>query len=398
MVNLKSPNTTIVRMFAHKSGNLRINAAGNLFFRSLLRCSTTGAAAAAQPQTGSLLEEYLINSLGFSRNEANSASNKVIRRKPIIKKDFDLVVNFFEDLGLNRKTHMKTIVSRNPNLLLCNVDKTLKPKIKFLRELGLVGSDLVKFVIASEHIWLRGLDTYIKPRIELLRQLFGTDDNVVKALKRSVFLLANYELETVEKNVALLRNNGLSDDSIAKLILWFPRPIFISKPEWIQERLDRVENEFRIPRESGTFYYGVGVFCNLNESTIKMKLDLFRSFGWSDGDVRKVVRAFPSILCRSEAKLRKCMEFFTKELGYTPDYLASHHCLFSLSLEKRVKPRNQVLKVLNEKKLNKRRASLHHVVRLTESKFVNDYILPYKDEVPDLCRSYIEGIKLKIEN
>ncbi|KAG5612530.1 hypothetical protein H5410_023811 [Solanum commersonii] len=44
----------------------------------------------------------------------------------------------------------------------------------------------------------------------------------------------------------------------------------------------------------------------------------------------------------------------------------------------------QVLKILDEKKLKKRELMLYTVVRLTESKFMEYFVLPYKDKIPDL--------------
>lgn len=80
-----------------------------------------------------------------------------------------------------------------------------------------------------------------------------------------------------------------------------------------------------------------------------------------------------------------------EELGYNLDYLATHPVIFGLSFERRLKPRSDVLKILNEKKLNKRKSGLYSVLCLRESEFVNDYILPYKDEIPaDVLDSYLK--------
>lgn len=358
-----------------------------VLLRSLLHDFTT--LPAAQPRN-SFLAHYLMSSLGFLKQEAISTSNKLPRLNPI-KKDPDLVVKFFENLGLS-KAHIKTIVSTLPQLLLCKVDITLKPKIRFLQDLGLSGPDLVKVIMGNKCILNRGLDSYIRPRIEFLRQLLVTDDKVVKALQRLPYLLGYNESETMKKNVRLLRSYGFSEKDVAKFIVRLPRTVLLSKPEWFQERLPRVESDLGIPRKSGMFYYGVEVICGYSKSTMDVKLGILKSFGFSDVDIGKMMRNNPYIIKNSEARLRKHLDFLLKELGYAPHYLADHLALFNVSL-KRMQLRNEVLKSLKEKKLNKRKTSFYTVMCLTEQKFIQDYLLPCKDKIPDVYRSYVEGTR-----
>lgn len=176
-------------MLARISRSLQINGSKTLFLEFHLHYSTTAATvtAAAKPQKGfAVLEEYLMNSLGFSKQESISTLSKVIRLNPI-KKDPDLVVNFLENLGLNRKTHIKSIVSSIPSLLFSHVEKTLKPKIDFFRELGLSGPELVRFVMGFKFILKTGLDSHIRPRINYFRQLLGSDDKLVTSFKEMSF-------------------------------------------------------------------------------------------------------------------------------------------------------------------------------------------------------------------
>lgn len=87
-----------------------------------------------------------------------------------------------------------------------------------------------------------------------------------------------------------------------------------------------------------------------------------------------------------------------KKLGRTPDYLASHPIVFTMNLDGRVKPRSEVLKILNEKKLNKRKDCLHSVLCLPESKFLKGYLLPCKGKLPDMYELYgkkVGGQKIK---
>ncbi|CDP01164.1 unnamed protein product [Coffea canephora] len=147
------------------------------------------------------------------------------------------------------------------------------------------------------------------------------------------------------------------------------------------------------------FVHGFTVMSSIKQSTIDMKWGVLRSFGWSDADIHNLMRNLPYTLKVSEAKMRKSLDLFMNDLGYSPAYLASRPKIFSLSLEDRIKPRVEVMKILSEKKLKKRNASLYSVVSYSESRFIKVYLLRYKDEIPDVYESYItRHLKKKIGN
>ncbi|KAJ8531031.1 hypothetical protein K7X08_025762 [Anisodus acutangulus] len=167
------------------------------------------------------MPEFLVNSLGYSKEKATSASTMVTFLKPGNNKP-DLVLNFFKQIGLD-KTQIKLLISPAPRLLFADVSKTLEPKIKVLQEFGLSGSDLVR-VISRSGTFLR------------------TD-------------------RAMAPNISLLQNLGCSSLDIEKLVLRNPR-IFLQKPEWLE---DIVEKDFCIRRDSRMFFYGVESISSLSE-------------------------------------------------------------------------------------------------------------------------------------
>ncbi|XP_075108662.1 uncharacterized protein LOC107799474 [Nicotiana tabacum] len=85
-----------------------------------------------------------------------------------------------------------------------------------------------------------------------------------------------------------------------------------------------------------------------------------------------------------EAISTSSKEFFMMELGYESSYLASHAPLLKLSLEKRIMPRSEILKLLKENQLIKGKLSLYTVVTRTESQFLEKYVLPFRAKIPEL--------------
>ncbi|CAN4116356.1 unnamed protein product [Withania somnifera] len=326
------------------------------------------------------LVTYLVDSLGFSKQEAASTFSKVTSLKSLKKPN--LVINFLKQTGLDN-TQMKKIVSSVPKLLLRDVSKTLKPKFQCLIDLGLSGSDLVNVIAKDTQIVDRGLDTHLRPTIDFLRRTLGSDENVVKALKRAPWLLSFGGHHAMETNVLLLRNFGFTDDKIRKLVLVYPNYL-TQKPERIKYLLHRMENDFQVSRDSPFFHNGFQVLSSQKKSSLDRKFRIFKSFGWSDDDILQMFRKLPHCIGLSEVRIEKKLNFFMKDLGLGPAFLVSHPAILGYSLEKRVVPRMLVLKILDGKKLERRMWCLYTVLTLTETKFIEYFVQPYKDQIPDL--------------
>lgn len=332
----------------------------------------------------------MINSLGFSKQEAISASNKV-KRLNSIKKDFDLVVDFLKKTGLNQ-SQIKSLVSVTPQVLLSKVDKTLKPKLQIMRDIGLSGSDLVKVVMNYRNFFVLGLENHLKHHVDYLRTVLGSDEKVALALKRYGMLLDKRAPQRLASTVSLLRKVGFSDENVVRFIMRNPKRSLVIKPGWIEDILHRVENDLGIPRESRMFFYGVEALASVSKSTMEMKFDNLRSFGWSDEQILRLIRKLPFILNLSVSKVGAALDYYTKELRWSADYLASRPLFFSLDLERRVKPRARVLETLNMKKLNTRNTGLYRVLSMPVPKFVKNFLLPHKDILPNMYEQYLQSV------
>ncbi|XP_016513443.1 transcription termination factor MTEF18, mitochondrial-like [Nicotiana tabacum] len=338
--------------------------------------------------SSNLLVDLLVNSVGFSKEKAISTSTKVTCLKPGNNKP-NLVLSFFKQIGLH-KTQIKTLVSAYPGLLFSDVDNTLKPKITVLQKVGLSGSNLTRVITRSGALFHTSLDTCIR-NLDYLRELLGSDvDSVAVVIKRAPWLFSRNLPKVMPPNIVLLERVGFSSMDINKFFL--NRPLgMVQKTEWLESVVRRVEKDFGIPRGSPMFKHGLEAIVNFGESTLKMKLEIFRSFGWSDSDILTMVQKLPYCLTASEAKLRNGLKFFMNELGYKSSYIASHPTLLKLSLEKRVLPRNEIFKLLKEKRLLRRRLCLYTVVSYPESKFIENCVLPFRYELPELYELYMKS-------
>nr|GEW40742.1 mitochodrial transcription termination factor [Tanacetum cinerariifolium] len=134
----------------------------------------------------------------------------------------------------------------------------------------------------------------------------------------------------------------------------------------------------------------------LKRSSVEKNFRLLRSYGWSQEQIDTFTRLNPMTLGYSENKIRGWLDFFMKQLGYSPVYLVTRSFLLSVSLEKRVKPRYKVYEMLKEKKLVGTRPYFASLVQYPELKFLR-FVKRFENELPGLVETYTNSIKKTVK-
>ncbi|VFR00331.1 unnamed protein product [Cuscuta campestris] len=177
--------------------------------------STATAGRETSPLASSFLPEFLTGALGFSKKESIKVAAKVIkfssRTRPV------LVVHILKQTGLD-SSQIRKCVSRVPRLLYFDVQKTLRPKLECLQELGFSTSDLAGILAKGADILTAGLDTYLRPNLAALAQIFGGNtDDLRKTIKSYPWLLCAVRCRVVLENVSYFKELGFLIDKIR----WF---------------------------------------------------------------------------------------------------------------------------------------------------------------------------------
>nr|XP_043614571.1 uncharacterized protein LOC122586657 [Erigeron canadensis] len=387
--------------------------------------STAVTPIACNRNSNHFIVDYLMNTFLFSKQDAISMSSKGIFPHPKSTAKYESVVNTFKNYGLNN-TQIKDIIFYAPHILTCKPHKTLQPKLRVFQELGLSGSDLVSLVKSNPVIFKCGLHTRIIPGLDLLKRLVGgSDENVIQVVKnfrwfyasnsrmnrlstnasilRNVgllnqinhihFVLLNTDkLTRISANVTLLRRYGVPDVKISKLLVQHPMRMQ-KEPGLFESKMEYVERNLGISRHEPMFIHALVKVMYRGDSEIEKKKLIFRSFGWSDDEIGALIRAQPSCLDQSEAYLSEKLNFFKKDLNCKPLYLMGCTCFWTLSLEKRLKPRYEVYKILKQKELVKDIPAFYTIVQYPESKFIR-FLKKFESKVPNLCETYVNSIQM----
>ncbi|CAL9122851.1 unnamed protein product [Musa acuminata var. zebrina] len=324
--------------------------------------------------------EYLVNSCGFSPSEAAKFSKPLARLRSTEKPD--AVVNFMRSRGFDG-AGIRKVISRNPSHLCVNVEKNMAPKFQFLRDLGLSESDIADSILKNDVILRLDVHRSLVPKLEMWESLLGSRELVLKHLKKTSWLFFSSVEKTLHPNLKFLRDEcGIPEERVSVVLRSRPQLISL-KPESLRALVVRAD-ELGMPRQSRMFMWTLAVFHNVSKERFEAKVELMRSFGWSESEFSSAARKAPTFLCMSLDMMRRKMEFFINIVGYTPSFIASQPNILLYGLQKRVIPRFRVLELLNTKGLGTRRGKFFHYVQLSNTKFREKIVLPYKEKVPEL--------------
>ncbi|GAB2289486.1 hypothetical protein Dimus_023796 [Dionaea muscipula] len=336
-----------------------------------------------------LSQGYLVNNPALSRGGSSTPTTLtkvLVCRSSLEKKknSRNSATDFLKDIGLD-DSQVEKIANSHPTLLRCRVEKTLIPKIRVLQDFGFCGSELIS-VIASNPILLTNVSrNYLLAKVDFLKSILGSVENARNAVKKGKWLLYVSLANILQPNFELLKSYGISDERLQKFLVKYPKCLCCN-PKWVQESLVRVEQVLGIPRESGMFLYGFKVMVSLGKRDLELKFELFKRYGWSESDVLAMAKRMPMCLRMKEARLKTRMDFFVKKLGCEIGFVAAHPSLLMYSMEGRILPRYAVFQVLQERKLIDH--GIYTVMYVSESRFLDAYVLPFKDELPELYEAY----------
>ncbi|GJM92537.1 hypothetical protein PR202_ga09014 [Eleusine coracana subsp. coracana] len=332
--------------------------------------SSLRAAAAAFPlPTASLLrrllctdtspaqsvpESYLISTCGLTPRQALKASRSL--SKLTTPDRADAVRAFLAgDLDLSNPD----VASSSARIFCFEVDKTLAPCVSQLRDIGLSTPEIARLVPLAPSVFVNPKHV---SRLAFYMYFLGSFDRVHNAIRRDNSLLCRSIEDVVEPNIALLRQCGLSVRDIAQ--------------------------ELGVPRGTPMFRHALVTAYSFRPETIAAKLELLRSLGLSSGQVAMAVAKMPSILNLSKDRLRRGMDFLTKEAGMDMEVIARAPAMLKFNIEGRLAPRLKVVNFIKEKGLPCSNWSFYTAACLSEERFLSKFVHLHEKNIPAITAVY----------
>ncbi|CAL5365508.1 unnamed protein product [Camellia sinensis] len=192
--------------------------------------------------------------------------------------------------------------------------------------------------------------------------------------------------ERLLSNVAFLESCGIVGSQLSVLLTRQPRLFVLSESKLRDLVLRVLDMGFSI--ESRMLVHALYTVSCMTGETFNRKLELFRSFGFSESECMEMFRRTPGLFRTSEDKLRVGIEFFLNDIKFERSVLVHRPNCLMHSMEERVIPRYRVLQVMKSKGLLKKMPSLIHVLNLTEEEFLAKFISKFRDDAEELLVAY----------
>ncbi|KAM7465757.1 hypothetical protein LguiB_013319 [Lonicera macranthoides] len=327
--------------------------------------------------------QYLMNTCGLPLKDALSASRKFHLKESKSQKH-ESVLFLLRSFQFS-DTHIMKLLIKLPKILQAKVNN-LKPKLEYLRENGFVGHLLPDLIVLYPVILKRSLSGCIKPTFEFLRKYIHTSEKIVAAIKRSSWFRSYYLKGTMEPNIDFLLGEGVTASGIGRLVLWQPRTL--------TQRLDRVVYAVRTVKELGLdpstpkCVESIRVLLSLSHSTWNRKVQNFKTLGWSEEDIWLTFMRHSSCFALSEERIKRTVDFFVNTMQLKPEVIAAHPKILSYALNTRIRPRYDVIKVLESRKLLNKDNKNFWIFGLTEKDFLEKFVDKHLDKTPNLLEVY----------
>ncbi|CAL5046917.1 unnamed protein product [Urochloa decumbens] len=341
-------------------------------------CSYLATTASTISPKPFAVEDYLVASCGLSRAQALRVSKKISHLKSPSKPD--AVLAFLASLGVPR-ADIATLVACDPRFLCCSVEKTLAPRVAELTSLGLSRSEIARFIPIALYSFRR---CSLSRTVSFWLPIFGSD-KLLDGLRNNAGIFSIDFQKVAKPNLDFLQQCGVSAREIAGANVYSSR-LLSMKPEYLREAAERVE-ALGIKRNSPMFRHGLCLVAFMSKHDVAKKMGMLKKVGFSQHHVLMIVKKAPLVLGASEDKIRRVVDFWTREVGLDAQYIAQRPALIMYSLERRLLPRHRLLSVLREKGLRDLELN-YYTAAMGEMIFVQKFVIPCKDNVPGLAEDY----------
>ncbi|KAJ1258679.1 hypothetical protein BS78_10G094100 [Paspalum vaginatum] len=344
------------------------------------------ATAAPTPPKPFAAEEYLISTCGLTRAQALKASKQIGHISSPSRPD--AVLAFLSKLGVSRPV-IAGIVASDPRFLCANVEKTLAPRVTELTELGLSRAQMARLVpLAGTAFRSKALGS----NLSFWLQVMGSFEKVLAVLNPKSNILGSDVEKVVKPNLALLQQYGVHVCNFPYSLL--PQ-VLTRAPEHVQAAVARI-GEFGLQRNSGMFRHALVVFAFQSQEKVDDKTRALKMLGFSQEDVLTAVGKMPILLNMSIERLRRNLDFLTRDVGLEIPYIAQRPVLLMYSLERRLIPRHHLIKILDANGLLGDRFDFYYAFALSEKKFLDRFIHHYKHTLPGLADAYTSSCARKV--
>jgi mTERF domain-containing protein, mitochondrial len=196
---------------------------------------------------------------------------------------------------------MLLLVAKDPRILSCSVDDTLRIRVDLFHRYGFSAAQICSFV----HVPPCSFRTFnIDEKLGFWIPLLGSPDKFLCIVSRGNYLVASDIDKVVKTNLHLLQDCGLSVQDIGTMCVTNPR-LLSGNPDLTRTILARAD-EIGVPRSTYLFRQAVTAVACLGPETMASKLEMMaKILGCSEVEVARMVQKNPLVLTFSMEKIQR---------------------------------------------------------------------------------------------
>ncbi|XP_047306166.1 uncharacterized protein LOC124909539 [Impatiens glandulifera] len=327
----------------------------------------------------SFTETYLISYFNLSPKEALSISRKVKFRSA---DQPDSVIALLKSHEFN-DTQILKLIKSCPQVFGCSPSNIILPKLNFFYSLGVSIAELPSFMSSSPNVLTMSLENRIIPFHKFMKTVIGLDDfETAGAIVKASWANNKDSVQTLSSNVALLRKLDVPKSPLVRLIRNHTA-VLLRNHDSFKEKVDEVI-QIGFDSLKATFCIALQLISQFSKKVLEVKVKTYSKYGWSENDLKMAFKSNPLCMALSEENICRKMEFLVNEFGVKAIDIAKCPTVLLLSMEKRVKPRCLIMKVLMGKGLLEREVAISSILCPRNEVFIERFVSKYEKDVPQL--------------
>lgn len=227
---------------------------------------------------------------------------------------------FLAELGLSKPEIAKVVVS-HPRVLEYRTKRTMQTRLDYLLSIGVRREDLPKVVLRAPMLLSQSVERTLMPRVRFLNEKVGLpEESIGRLIARHPAILTLGMKEVMEPRLRFFRSIGVSKEGIGKMVA--------KHPQILQYSIE----------------------------SMRPRLEYLQSIGMGEEEIILCVGRLVQLFSLSvENSLKPKYDYLQRELGGSVDTVTSYPAYFSLSLNRRIKPRHRILVNLNHQEFSSRK-------------------------------------------
>ena len=290
---------------------------------------------------------HFLSAQGFSLQDCKLMQKQGVSCGTSIERTLRPKIHWLSDLGLT-KSQVSKAVAKHPQTLGLSIEQNLKPTVQWLSDLGLTKSQVSKAVAKHPQTLGLSIEQNLKPTVQWLSDLGLTKSQVSKAVAKHPQTLGLSIEQNLKPTVQWLSDLGLTKSQVAKAVATHPPILWCSidqnlKPtvQWLS---DLGLTKSQVAKAVAT--HPPILWCSIDQN-LKPTVQWLSDLGLTKSQVAKAVANSPQILCLSIDQNLKPTVQWLSDLGLTKSQVAKAVAtspqILGYSIDQNLKPKLQWL-------------------------------------------------------